>query len=185
MLGALIATSISLSPVVVADLAPTNASSAVPAAQTPDPAQVAQKEFIALAHGSIDRSHYTQKMATSLTDANISTAAKYLATLGDLKRLGLNSTHRINGESVYEYIMVCADGNTPMTLSLNQAGLVDGIFFGSWQSWQCTATAGCPGWPGNLLDFGIPERSGQGDPWGPNDPNQNGGYNPPAISQTH
>jgi hypothetical protein len=158
----------------VADLPPTNASSAAAPAQ--DPAQVAQREFTALQRGIIDRSHYSLRLTNSLSDAEITTTKAYLAKLGDLKRMGLNATRRINAESVYTYIMVCADGNAQMTLSLNDVGLIDGMFF---SSWPCTVSASCPGWPPFPFIL-TASSSGYGDPEGPNSPNPNGGgYNPP------
>lgn len=122
------------------------------AAPSQDPADIAQREFIALSHGSIDRSQLTPRLSTAFSDAEVATTAAHLAALGDLKRMGLNSTHHLQGETQYIYIMVCADGNIRMMLSFSQDGQVDYIDF-------------LP-WPGGASPTFLPP-TGYGDPWTP------------------
>src|SRR5271166_1712720 len=131
MLTALfVATTISLSPAAVAALTPASVASVAEPALSP--ADIAQREFEALAHGAVDRSHYTPQMSMTMSDAEVAHAAARLAELGDFKRMGLNATHEIHGDMVYVYIMVCANGNARMALSLGPSGLIDGMYFQPW-----------------------------------------------------
>jgi hypothetical protein len=102
------------------------------AAPAQDPADIAQREFIALSHGTVDRSQLTPRLSTALSDAEVASTASHLAPLGDLKRMGLNSTHHLQGETQYIFIMVCADDNIRMMLSFSQDGLIDYISFLPW-----------------------------------------------------
>ncbi len=146
----ILATSISLSPV-VADL-------------TYDPADVAQREFIALSHGTIVRSDLTARMSAALTDSEVSATGAQLAPLGDFKRMGLNSTRHIGGDTEYAYIMVCAGGNVRMSLVFSPDGRVDSIGFEPW------AVGGSPAYIGPAGYGDATQNMGQNSSTPPNNP---------------
>jgi hypothetical protein len=147
----ILATSISLSPA-VADL-------------THNPADVAQREFIALSHGTIVRSDLSARMSAALTDSEVSATGAQLAPLGDFKRMGLNSTRHVEGDTEYAFIMVCTGGNVRMALLFAPDGQVDKITFEPWAVGGSPAYIGPPG-------YGDPSQTnmGQNSSTPPNNP---------------
>lgn len=125
----LFATLVTLQPA-IADI-PSVASPAATATPLGDPkiTALAKGEFTALQHGKIDRSHYTEKAAPAFTDAIVAQTAAYLGPLGDLKTITLAATQQIQGDTVYLYTLVCANGSVKMTLALDKDDLIDGIYF--------------------------------------------------------
>jgi hypothetical protein len=125
----LIATLVSLQPGVIADAAPPTAAASATPAEDPKVTALAKGEFAALQQGKIDRSHYTAKTSAALTDALVTQTGTQLSQLGDLKSLTLDATQQVQGDMVYLYTLVCANGSLKMTLALTKDGLIDGIYF--------------------------------------------------------
>jgi hypothetical protein len=126
----LVAALVALQLGVVADAAPVSPSRAV-AAPSEDPkiTALAKGEFVALQQGKIDRSHYTAKTSAALSDTLITQTGAQLAQLGDLKSITLDAVQMVQGDTVYLYTLVCANGSLKMTLALTKDGLIDGIYF--------------------------------------------------------
>lgn len=97
-----------------------------------DPATAAQTQFTSLQHGAIDRSSYSQRMNAALTDAQVAQLSAQLTKLGDLRRMGLNASKKVDGIQTYAYVMVCANGIVGMQLSFDPNGLIDAIYFEPW-----------------------------------------------------
>lgn len=125
----LIATLVSLQQGVVADAAPPSPAAAAAPAEDPKITALAKGEFTALQQGKIDRSHYTAKTSAALTDALVTQTGTQLSQLGDLKSITLDATQQVQGDMVYLYTLVCANGSLKMTLALTKDGLIDGIYF--------------------------------------------------------
>jgi len=127
----LIATLVSLQPGIVADVPPASASPAATATPVEDPkvTALAKGEFISLQHGKIDRAHYSAKTGAAFTDAIVAQTAAQLAQLGDLKSITLDASQPLQGDMVYVYTLVCANGGLKMTLALTSDGLIDGMYF--------------------------------------------------------
>lgn len=119
---------VSLQPGVVADATPAPTAAAAPA-EDPKVTALAKGEFVALQQGKIDRSHYTAKTSAALNDALVAQTGTQLSQLGDLKSITLNATQPVQGDMVYLYTLVCANGSLKMTLALTKDGLIDGIYF--------------------------------------------------------
>jgi hypothetical protein len=107
-----------------------------------DPTAIAQTEFSALEHGTVDRSHYSARMTAALSAGVLSALSAKLSPLGDLKRLGFNAVRHVQNEDVYSYVLVCANGTVLMKFALDPDRLIDGVNF---QPWGGSAPSGAPG----------------------------------------
>ncbi len=111
------------------------ASAPVPtitAAPGEDPAQTARAKttFAAWQSGKLDRSLYTDKVASGLPDSLVAQLGKTLSDYGAVREFVFIGKMPAGDDVVYDYAIVAQRGKPiDMTLALARDGKIDGVYF--------------------------------------------------------
>lgn len=98
-------------------------------AEDPKIHKLAVQQFLAWQQGAVDRTLYTDDLATQLTDDVISQASATLANLGALQSATFRGISHTQQADLYVYHMVCDRGAVDEDFALDPKGRILRIYF--------------------------------------------------------